>query len=120
YDKSDTEAGHQNKHESRHVRFGEISDVDTELRKRHEAERLMPEPINTDVDPDTNAPRASPRRIPPPTFSPEEEEKELNAAAAREISRELDALNFNAQGSIRGGRSDDVLPSPVRGTNDSF
>ncbi|ESK97386.1 hypothetical protein Moror_17817 [Moniliophthora roreri MCA 2997] len=120
YDRSDIETAHQSKHESRHVRFGEISDVDTELRKRHEAERLMLEPINTDVIPDANAPRASPRRVPPPTLSPEEEEKELNAAAAREISRELDALNFSAQGSIRGGRSDDILPSPVRGRNDSF
>jgi hypothetical protein len=35
------------------------------------------------------------RRVPPPTFDPTEEERALNAAAAREVSRELDALNFS-------------------------
>ncbi|KAK7036446.1 hypothetical protein VNI00_011643 [Paramarasmius palmivorus] len=117
YDKSDTE---HPSHDSKHVRFGEVSDVDTELKKRHEAERqeLKPEPINTDVI-EANLPRVSPRRVPPPTFSPEEEEKQLNAAAAREISRELDALNFSAQG-VRGMSMDDVPASPSRGRNDSF
>ncbi|TFK32368.1 hypothetical protein BDQ12DRAFT_692575 [Crucibulum laeve] len=42
-------------------------------------------------------PQSAPQhRIPPPAvLSPEEEEHELNAAAAREVSRELDALNFS-------------------------
>ncbi|KAG6840192.1 hypothetical protein C0991_008328 [Blastosporella zonata] len=35
------------------------------------------------------------RRVPPPTFNPEEDERSLNAAAAREVSRELDALHYN-------------------------
>ncbi|KAG5637063.1 hypothetical protein H0H81_005944 [Sphagnurus paluster] len=35
------------------------------------------------------------RRIPPPSLEPEEDERALNAAAAREISRELDALSSN-------------------------
>ncbi|GLB40883.1 putative eisosome component PIL1 [Lyophyllum shimeji] len=37
----------------------------------------------------------SQRRIPPPSFDPEEDERALNAAAAREVSREMDALTFN-------------------------
>jgi hypothetical protein len=37
------------------------------------------------------------RRVPPPTFDLDavEDERALNAAAAREVSRELDALNFS-------------------------
>lgn len=35
------------------------------------------------------------RRIPAPTVDPKEEERALNAAAAREVSRELDSLNFS-------------------------
>ncbi|KAG6884369.1 hypothetical protein C0993_011711 [Termitomyces sp. T159_Od127] len=35
------------------------------------------------------------RRVPPPVFDPAEEERSLNAAAAREVSREMDALTFN-------------------------
>ncbi|KNZ82172.1 Sphingolipid long chain base-responsive protein PIL1 [Termitomyces sp. J132] len=35
------------------------------------------------------------RRIPPPVFDPAEEERLLNAAAAREVNREMDALTFN-------------------------
>ncbi|KAG6878967.1 hypothetical protein C0992_006261 [Termitomyces sp. T32_za158] len=35
------------------------------------------------------------RRIPPPVFDPTQEERLLNAAAAREVSREMDALTFN-------------------------
>ncbi|KAG6830787.1 hypothetical protein H0H87_007040 [Tephrocybe sp. NHM501043] len=35
------------------------------------------------------------RRVPPPTFEPADDERSLNAAAAREVSRELDILHFN-------------------------
>ncbi|KAL0578943.1 hypothetical protein V5O48_003034 [Marasmius crinis-equi] len=102
--------------EPKHVRFGEVSDVDTELQRRHEEEARNDGPS---VDP--GAPKASSRRVPPPTFSPDDDEKELNAAAAREISRELDALNFSAHGGIRGGRLPEEASSPTspRGRNDS-
>ncbi|KAJ7074510.1 hypothetical protein C8F01DRAFT_1100701 [Mycena amicta] len=35
------------------------------------------------------------KRVPPPAFDSELDERALNAAAAREISREMDALNFS-------------------------
>jgi hypothetical protein len=37
----------------------------------------------------------SQQHVPLPAMSPEDEERELNAAAAREVSREMDALTFN-------------------------
>ncbi|KAJ7582532.1 hypothetical protein C8J56DRAFT_955033 [Mycena floridula] len=67
---------------SKHVRFGGVSDVNAELESRAAA----------------------------PAKSPEEEERDLNAAAAREVSRELDALNFDRPPSAAASFSD-----PARG-----
>ncbi|KAF9268545.1 hypothetical protein L218DRAFT_940448 [Marasmius fiardii PR-910] len=119
YDRPDDEAksGPPKKDESephKHVRFGEISDVEEEIQKRQEQERSPPRGGSS------GGYRPSSRRVPPPTFSPEDDEKELNAAAAREISREMDALNFSAHGT--GGRSypGEISPTTPRARNDSF
>ncbi|KAF5370788.1 hypothetical protein D9758_002122 [Tetrapyrgos nigripes] len=75
-------AGHTRQASEKQVRFGEVQDVDAELTNRHRQQESLP----TQSSPS--------KRIPPPSLSPEEEARELNAAAAREISREMDALNF--------------------------
>ncbi|KAK7052083.1 hypothetical protein R3P38DRAFT_2858473 [Favolaschia claudopus] len=41
------------------------------------------------------------RRVPPPVFDPEADERALNAAAAREVSRELDSLTFSPPAPLR-------------------
>ncbi|KAJ8080852.1 hypothetical protein PM082_017687 [Marasmius tenuissimus] len=120
YDRLDAQADRQhqrNDSEPKHVRFGEVSDVDEELQRRHETERQP----NEGPSGDSVAPKSSSRRVPPPTFNPAEEERELNAAAAREISRELDALNFSAHDSARGGRLEEGEMSPTTlARNESF
>ncbi|KAK0234929.1 hypothetical protein EDD85DRAFT_954441 [Armillaria nabsnona] len=73
--------------DDKHVRFGRVSDVDEEMERRQA--QVEPEPKKD------SPPGRSPRRIPVPSVSTEDEERELNAAAAREVSRELDALTFN-------------------------
>ncbi|KAK0186395.1 hypothetical protein F5146DRAFT_1142754 [Armillaria mellea] len=73
--------------DDKHVRFGRVSDVDEDIEKRQAP--VEPEPKKD------SPPGRSPRRIPVPPVSTEDEERELNAAAAREVSRELDALTFN-------------------------
>ncbi len=73
--------------DDKHVRFGRVSDVDEEMERRQA--QVVPEPKKD------SPPGRSPRRIPVPSVSTEDEERELNAAAAREVSRELDALTFN-------------------------
>ncbi|TFY82380.1 hypothetical protein EWM64_g1634 [Hericium alpestre] len=49
----------------------------------------------------SSPPKSSPNRqsSPPPPESDPDDERALNAAAAREVSRELDSLNFNSFGS---------------------
>ncbi|PBK66038.1 hypothetical protein ARMSODRAFT_960488 [Armillaria solidipes] len=73
--------------DDKHVRFGRVSDVDEEMERRQA--QVEPEPKKD------SPPGRSPRRVPVPSVSTEDEERELNAAAAREVSRELDALTFN-------------------------
>ncbi|KAK0451422.1 uncharacterized protein EV420DRAFT_1646172 [Desarmillaria tabescens] len=73
--------------DDRHVRFGRVGDVDEE--------KARPQ-VQVEPEPKKDSPIGrSPRRIPVPPVSTEDEERELNAAAAREVSRELDALTFN-------------------------
>ncbi|KAJ7234751.1 hypothetical protein B0H12DRAFT_154155 [Mycena haematopus] len=69
---------------SKHVRFGEETEFvepapEPPYMKRQESSSSM----------------GRSRRVPPPTFDPVEDERALNAAAAREVSRELDALSFS-------------------------
>ncbi|KAF8066570.1 hypothetical protein FPV67DRAFT_1767534 [Lyophyllum atratum] len=132
---------------SRHVRFGEVNDVNNELERRGRYSNDLPQPpqqqqptpeqqaqsyqgqpqqqvpqeghppqyqalppsMEPDLSPQArqadggsgdNSPTMETRfqgqrRVPPPSFDPAEEERALNAAAAREVSRELDALTFN-------------------------
>ncbi|KAF7328703.1 hypothetical protein MSAN_02472200 [Mycena sanguinolenta] len=73
---------------SKHVRFG----------KETEFVEPAPEPQYMKRQPSSSSMGATggrSRRVPPPTFEPEEDERALNAAAAREVSRELDALSFS-------------------------
>ncbi|KAK0475759.1 hypothetical protein IW261DRAFT_1492731 [Armillaria novae-zelandiae] len=70
--------------DDKHVRFGRVDE---------EVERPQA-PVEPEPKKDS-PPGRSPRRIPVPPVSAEDEERELNAAAAREVSRELDALTFN-------------------------
>ncbi|KAF8900730.1 hypothetical protein CPB84DRAFT_1778775 [Gymnopilus junonius] len=114
---------------SRHVRFGEVEDVDEEMEKREslEKERQGQEPVGGDrsrlvespqpdkvaesepeqgpVEPSKVPEGISPasigssnndrqRRVPAPSFIPEDE-RALNAAAAREVTKELEALKIN-------------------------
>ncbi|KAG6909753.1 hypothetical protein DXG01_015469 [Tephrocybe rancida] len=116
---------------SRHVRFGQVQDVDDELERRgrqapdnvaHGQEQAghqdqdqhgAPSPALQPPQYEAIPPAAelaaesggrSPtsdtrfqnqRRVPAPSVDPLEDERSLNAAAAREVSRELDALHFN-------------------------
>ncbi|KAJ7445936.1 hypothetical protein B0H11DRAFT_393130 [Mycena galericulata] len=69
---------------SKHVRFGD------------EDSFVEPEPPYMKREPSSASAGSRTRRVPPPTMDPVEDERALNAAAAREVSRELDALNFSA------------------------
>ncbi|KAJ7677833.1 hypothetical protein DFH06DRAFT_561497 [Mycena polygramma] len=69
---------------SKHVRFGDTS----EFMQPPEAPYMTREP-----SPSSPSPRN--KRVPPPSADPVQDERALNAAAAREVSRELDALNFS-------------------------
>ncbi|KAK0199702.1 hypothetical protein DFS33DRAFT_1388008 [Desarmillaria ectypa] len=86
YMAAEEDAAHEHG-DNKHVRFGRVSDVDEE--KERSQVQAEPEPKKD------SPPGRSPRRIPVPSVSTEDEERELNAAAAREVSRELDALTFN-------------------------
>ncbi|KAJ7097537.1 hypothetical protein C8R44DRAFT_889078 [Mycena epipterygia] len=70
---------------SKHVRFGEDSTF------------VEPEPpyVKREQSQSSSSSASRSRRVPPPTMDPAEDERALNAAAAREVSRELDALNFS-------------------------
>ncbi|KAF9027124.1 hypothetical protein BDZ89DRAFT_987496 [Hymenopellis radicata] len=84
---ADEEApGHSRQDSKGMVRFGSVRDIDVEMQKRHSEEDQYYSPDRAEQ---------SLRRVAPPSMSAEEEEKELNAAAAREVSRELDALSFS-------------------------
>ncbi|CAA7270491.1 unnamed protein product [Cyclocybe aegerita] len=108
-------ATEEEQHVSRHVRFGQVEDVDTEMEKRASEEEngkapaapeVAGEKEKTEIPPvsetdgsstpssDHNVARTG--RVPPPIFNPEEEEKALNAAAAREITLELEAIKNNS------------------------
>ncbi|KAJ6551142.1 hypothetical protein B0H19DRAFT_1072907 [Mycena capillaripes] len=67
---------------SKHVRFGDAS----EFMEPPQAPYMKREPSSSSL---------RGKRVPPPTFDPVEDERALNAAAAREVSRELDALSFS-------------------------
>ncbi|KDR79444.1 hypothetical protein GALMADRAFT_117708 [Galerina marginata CBS 339.88] len=110
---------------SRHVRFGEVEDVNEEMEKRGSLEKerqaqaanngdkgkahvvepvapstepekeldkdeKVPEPISRSISNDSSKPMNY--RVPPPAFDHEQDERSLNAAAAREVTRELEAL----------------------------
>ncbi|KAF9457410.1 hypothetical protein BDZ94DRAFT_1202761 [Collybia nuda] len=60
------------------------------------------------------------QRIPPPTMDPEDEERALNAAAAREVSRELDSLNFNPPAPIPKDSAPVRDLSPDRGQEPQY
>ncbi|KAF9076689.1 hypothetical protein BDP27DRAFT_1414539 [Rhodocollybia butyracea] len=74
-------------HARQEVHFGQVHDIDMEMEKRYDQEALQVESVSE--------PRSSPKRIPPPTFSTEDEERAMNAAVARELSREMDSLKFS-------------------------
>ncbi|KAJ7176840.1 hypothetical protein C8R46DRAFT_1188553 [Mycena filopes] len=72
---------------SKHVRFGDDSVF----------EEAPPEPpYMKRKESSSSIGTGRSRRVAPPTMSPVEDERALNAAAAREVSRELDALNSGA------------------------
>ncbi|KAL0959001.1 hypothetical protein HGRIS_014314 [Hohenbuehelia grisea] len=150
-DDSDSRGGHSNRHVrgppgghdepsdsegGKHVRFGEVSDVEEELEKRHQLQQQQqhhqegaeahvspssphtpmpftpttPTPATHGTNQESSAPpshdqppsvvqqHAQETRDPPrahsPPLDPQEEERQRNAAAAREISREMDSLTF--------------------------
>ncbi|KAJ3507334.1 hypothetical protein NLJ89_g6364 [Agrocybe chaxingu] len=123
---------------SRHVRFGQVEDVDTEIEKRASGEgkgkaEVAPEvvgekekteiPVVSETDgssspsSDHNAIRTG--RVPPPVFNPEEEEKALNVAAAREITLELEAIKNSSPTTSHLPASPRPLPrSPTESTTD--
>ncbi|KAF8147991.1 hypothetical protein B0H34DRAFT_803134 [Crassisporium funariophilum] len=88
---------------SRHVRFGEVEDVNEEIEKRASLEKDRHGQVagsgrgSNDTDrvfvEDLSKAKPAVHRVAPPAFDSEEDEKALNAAAAREISLELEALN---------------------------
>ncbi|KAK7691152.1 hypothetical protein QCA50_006255 [Cerrena zonata] len=122
---SDRESSSHPDRADRRVRFGSVRDVDTELAKRAVEHQQHDEQQYSAIPPVTSPPQvttppptqtesqihASP---PPPSASPPvvvtsyrpsspsadeshmDEEKVLNVAAAREVSRELDALMFTS------------------------
>ncbi|KAJ7040947.1 hypothetical protein C8F04DRAFT_1081095 [Mycena alexandri] len=70
---------------SKHVRFGDDSVFE---------EQAPEPPYMKRKESNSSIGTGRSRRVAPPTMSPVEDERALNAAAAREVSRELDALNF--------------------------
>lgn len=124
--------------DDRHVRFGQVSDVDEEIERRggpHQPpsspgqQHAQPSAMRNSSDsardpPHTNEGQSgvgsssqnqqfsSQQQVQPPAISSEDEERELNAAAAREVSREMDALTFNPPVSSLRNASPD--PSAVQ------
>ncbi|KZT19420.1 hypothetical protein NEOLEDRAFT_1142097 [Neolentinus lepideus HHB14362 ss-1] len=87
----------------RRLRFKSgATDIEEAMEKRAEAEREPQPSPNEDAANDRASttsqppePQQPPERIPTPPSATETDEHSLNAAAAREISRELDALLFS-------------------------
>ncbi|KAL1694037.1 hypothetical protein GGG16DRAFT_88052 [Schizophyllum commune] len=81
YMASDDEPDHKD-----HVKFdGATTDMDSGVRSS------LHDPRTDAAPPVSN----SPKRVPPPPLHPAEEEAMLNAVAAREVERELNALHFS-------------------------
>ncbi|TCD61849.1 hypothetical protein EIP91_007839 [Steccherinum ochraceum] len=111
--------GSEGSHGDKVVRFGSVRDVDQEMAKRRshasehqqQAEQPPPSeaaerpvsheipPVSGDVPQNTvsSPPVVTPHRAPTPSEEGHTHEASLNAAAAREVSRELDSLMFNSQ-----------------------
>jgi hypothetical protein len=136
-----------NEEEIRHVRFGGVEDVDQEIEKRASWQaansravgtypmedpsgemNITKNPVYVNNHGPSQPIRSSSRRVPPPTINSwEEDEKASDAAAAREIGLELEALNNQNQLSpdVYGGgtmmastqRSNNQLPHPYAELN---
>ena len=66
-------------------------------------------PTSSTSSNDANKPKQ--RRVPPPTFEPEHDDKALDAAAAREVSRELEALKNSPP--MPSENTQQALPEPA-------
>ncbi|KAJ3798305.1 hypothetical protein GGU11DRAFT_704165 [Lentinula aff. detonsa] len=87
------ELGHE-RSPSKEVHFGQVQDIDTEMDTRHE--QGVSEATQADGSVTLGEIRSSPtKRIPPPSMSPEEEERVLNADAAMRLSREMSSFNLD-------------------------
>ncbi|EGN94471.1 hypothetical protein SERLA73DRAFT_77862 [Serpula lacrymans var. lacrymans S7.3] len=91
----------QSHHADRRVRFGAASDDEPETPHspevtdgRETGQTEQEEPYLRSASPVLSEERRVPR-IPPPMMDTEEDEKARNAAAAREVTREMDALTFS-------------------------
>ncbi|KAJ3889180.1 hypothetical protein GG344DRAFT_52145 [Lentinula edodes] len=101
----DHELDHQ-RNTSKEVHFGQVQDIAIELDNRHEQGNI--ENYQADgISPPGEA-RSSPKRVPPPSMSPEEEERALNADAARKLSREMDSFSFDPSSSALS-----AIPPPI-------
>ncbi|KAF5310164.1 hypothetical protein D9619_010232 [Psilocybe cf. subviscida] len=128
---------------SRHVRFGETEDVDEEMEKRESLEKeraaaahppaQSPPKLDLPVDqeedykidlstpvgkkesedPSVSDGKPKNHRVPPPTFEPEADEKALDAAAARQISLELEGLPSSPPSTVEPDQSSPVEPLNV-------
>ncbi|TRM59779.1 Eisosome component PIL1-domain-containing protein [Schizophyllum amplum] len=81
-----------------HVKFEDATDIDS---GRHSS---LHDPRDQAFPPISS----SPKRVPPPQIDPIEDEAALNAAAAREVERELNSLHFSPPPSAHT-----PLPPPV-------
>ncbi|KIM38523.1 hypothetical protein M413DRAFT_447754 [Hebeloma cylindrosporum] len=128
---------------SRHVRFGQIEDVAEErgnrrslekgaadsqrlspietIRNSNEGEKglapVSPHKVNGgEVSPVGDSGPRKQHRVSPPAYKPEEDDEiAVNAAAAREVSRELEALNVNVSNPPGVNQQSQAEPSGERG-----
>ncbi|GAW06946.1 hypothetical protein LENED_008905 [Lentinula edodes] len=91
---------------SKEVHFGQVQDIAIELDNRHEQGNI--ENYQADGIAPPGEARSSPKRVPPPSMSPEEEERALNADAARKLSREMDSFSFDPSSSALS-----AIPPPI-------
>lgn len=70
-------------------------------------------PASSTSSSDANKPKQ--RRVPPPTFEPEHDDKALDVAAAREISRELEALKNSPPQPLENNQQSPQEPAVDRG-----
>lgn len=120
---------------NRRVRFGAVNDVDQEMeeRRRQSEDESGHDDLSTitsmdgpdeartptvvDLVPTPSPPSDQrPRRVPVPAVDDLTDESSLNAAAAREVSREMDALTFNPP-PVDRGNSPLLPPSPLFAQN---